>query len=132
MKCYAYLSSLQNGILHVSLLQAQAGSHDAEDVVMSAIQLSSLRLTLLFQLLLQTKRQREVSSSQPQYRLKLDGLLRQEAEPNSDEYFSPETIKVIQMIMTGYNRVLHTYFECNNLAVRYERGLRLPFAPSRL
>jgi hypothetical protein len=79
-----YLSSLQNGILHVSLLQAQAGSHDAEDVVMSAIQLSSLSLTLLFQLLLQTKRQREASSSQPQYRFKLDGLLRQEAEPNSD------------------------------------------------
>lgn len=79
-----YLSSLQNGILHVSLLQAQAGSHDAEDVVMSAIQLSSLSLTLLFQLLLQTERQREASSSQPQYRLKLDGLLRQEAEPNSD------------------------------------------------
>lgn len=46
------LISFQYGILQLRFLQSQTGCHDAEDVVMSSIQLSALGFTLLFQLLL--------------------------------------------------------------------------------
>lgn len=46
------LISFQYGVLQLRFLQSQTGRHDAEDVVMSSIQLSPLGFTFLFQLLL--------------------------------------------------------------------------------
>lgn len=47
-----YLISLQYGILHISFLQSQAWSHNAENVIMSSIELGSFSFTFLFHLLL--------------------------------------------------------------------------------
>lgn len=51
-----YLISLQYGIFHISFLQSQARGHNAEDIVMSSIQLGPLSFTLFFQFLLKKKR----------------------------------------------------------------------------
>ena len=48
------LCALQDGILHLGVVEAQRGGHGLQDIVVALIQLAALGLALLLQLLLGT------------------------------------------------------------------------------